>query len=93
MKNILTFYVNSQNNKNLDMLIYQFKFIDSIHIDQNSVQLMKHLKSRVLKHAMQSLTTGLKIGWPSDRIGSSFYLPIRQKIKMNPIRSDEKTEN
>ena len=32
----------------------------------------------------------INIGWPSDRIGSSFFLPIRQKIKMNPIRSDKK---
>ena len=33
------------------------------------------------------------LGWLSDRIGSSFFLPIRQKIKMNPIRFHEKSEN
>ena len=29
-------------------------------------------------------------GWSLDRIKSSFYLPIRQKIKMNPIRFNKK---
>ena len=73
-----TFYVNSQKNKDLDTLIYQFGFINSIHIGQNSIQLMKHLKSRVLKHAMWSLMTGLKrvFSFWNRKISRFFFLYI-----------------
>ena len=52
--------------------------------------LFKYVKTNSSKyiHRIQ-----LILEWPSDRIGSSFFLPIRQKIKMNPTRFDEKSEN
>ena len=83
-----------QNHKNVQV------FLNSVYFFKRVIQ--KYSRIKKLKKKVFSIFSYDWLKWPSDRIGNSFFLSIRQKIKMNSIRLkikmnsirlDKKSEN